>query len=101
VSPEPFTGTQMILEAMSAGLPILAAESPDLHTMVEHGHNGLIVSAQDHDAWVAAISFLCDNLPLAAKMGGAGQEIIRQKFAAAEMAKRHLELFETLSRMKD
>jgi glycosyltransferase involved in cell wall biosynthesis len=96
VAPEPLSGTQMILEAMSAGLPILAAESSEVRTIVDQGRTGLLVDGHDHAAWVAALSFLCDNPPAAAEMGKIAQATVREKFSSRRMAERHLALFERL-----
>jgi glycosyltransferase involved in cell wall biosynthesis len=100
VAPEALAGSQMIIEAMAAGLPVLAADSPEVQSLVEHGRTGFIAPRNDHDAWLAALSFVCDNLLAVAKMGVAAEHEIRQKFSPTAMAQRHLDLFERLRRDK-
>ena len=96
VAPDPSAGNQLVIEAMSAGLPVIAAESPDIHAKIKHGDGGFIVPSHDHAAWVAALSLLCDNPTSANKMGRAAQDTVRQKFSSTRMAQQHLKLFQTL-----
>ena len=100
VSPQPNTGGQMIIQAMAAGLPVLAADSPESRAILEPGRTGFIVPSTDHSAWVAQLSFLCDNPSAVAKIGLAAQKVVQQRFSRTHMAQQHLDLFQRLVREK-
>jgi glycosyltransferase involved in cell wall biosynthesis len=43
---------------MAAGKPILCSDLPVLREIIEHGHNGLMITPDDPEAWLAAIEQL-------------------------------------------
>lgn len=90
------TDTQglVVVEAMAAGTPCIAARSGAVTGLVRDGVNGVIV---EHDAGAvaaAAVSLLRDADRLA-HMGAAARETARA-FSAAAMAGRLLALYESL-----
>ncbi len=94
--PTTYGGRQLLLEAMAAGLPVVAADSPDLRAMMEHERHGLLVPTDSPGAWTAAISHLFDAPRLAAQMGAAASKLVTARFPRRQMAEAHWELFERL-----
>ena len=86
-----------LLEAMAAGLPIVATDVPGTREPVTDGQHGLLVPGQDVDALSAAILRLLDTPELAARLGAAARDRARTRFSLAQMADAHLKLFESLT----
>lgn len=63
-----------ILEAMAAGLPVVATRSGGPEEMVEDGVSGLLVPAGDPAALATAVRRLLTDADAAAAMGRAGRE---------------------------
>jgi glycosyltransferase involved in cell wall biosynthesis len=74
-----------ILEAMRAGLPIIATNVNGIPEQVVDGKNGLLVERQDVDGLVQAITNLVDNPMLCQKMGRESIEKLQREFTIDEM----------------
>ncbi len=61
-----------VIEAMMAGLPIIARPVGAIPEMVEHGTNGLLVGPDD-DELAAAIGELLDNLTMRQRFGASSR----------------------------
>jgi starch synthase len=72
----------VVLEAMAAGLPVVALRVGAVEEMVEHGVSGLLVQPADDHGLVRAIESLVRDRRLAARMGAAGRERVLQRFDA-------------------
>jgi phosphatidylinositol alpha-mannosyltransferase len=64
----------VLLEAMAAGLPVVASDVPGYDEVVRDGVDGLLVSPRDPDALAAAIGKVLDDPELARRLGAAGTE---------------------------
>jgi glycosyltransferase involved in cell wall biosynthesis len=97
VAPTPATeGAQFALEAMAAGLPVVAADGPDYREVVAHGASGLLVPPGDGPALAKALTTLFDAPQLAAQWGSAGRRRVADDFSPARTAQLHLELFQRI-----
>lgn len=67
-----------ILEAMRAGLPVVASDVGGVREAVETGVNGVLVAREDEDALVTALQSLASDEPRRQAMGTAS----RQRFVA-------------------
>lgn len=63
-----------MLEAMAAGLPIIATDVGDNAMVVRHGREGLIVPTSSDAALAGAIATVCDSSELRRRWGGAAAE---------------------------
>lgn len=64
----------VLLEGMSAGLPVVASRLPGFELVMRDGVDGLMVDrADDHEGFAAALGRLLDEPLLAQRMGAAGR----------------------------
>jgi glycosyltransferase involved in cell wall biosynthesis len=79
-----------ILEAMRAGLPVVASDVGGVSEAVTHGANGLLVPAGDPPALASALSTLLQDPHLRQRMGQRAHEVFQQRFRLDIMAGRTL-----------
>jgi len=88
-----------VLEAMAAGLPVVATAAGGVTEAVVDGETGYIVPrCEDREALAAAlaerVATLLDHPDLRARLGAAGAERVRREFTVEETATRTLRLYE-------
>ncbi len=74
-----------VLEAMAAGLPVVATEVGGLQELISDGETGLLVPAGDLEALVAAAKRLLGDWQLAEEMGRKAAEHVRHRFTVHSM----------------
>lgn len=75
VLPSRFEGMPLVLlEAMSAGLPIVASRVGGIPEVVVDGETGFLVECDDYEALAERISLLANDTALRKKMGEKGKE---------------------------
>ncbi|MAD80948.1 MAG: hypothetical protein CMJ50_08920 [Planctomycetaceae bacterium] len=89
-----------LLQAMAAGLPIIADENDANRDVLKDGVQGLLVPNQEVPALTAAISKLLETPHLAAQMSAASRLLATERHSLAASAFRHLSLFEQLATNK-
>ncbi len=85
-----------VIEAMMAGLPVVATSVGGLSELVEHGVTGLLVPAGDVRALREALAGLLADEGLRSRMGHAGQRRALEHFTAERMVRDTLEVYERL-----
>ena len=70
----------VIVEAQSQGLAVIATNLSGIPELVEHGVNGLLVSPGDESALTGALDRLVRSPEERTRMGLAGQERVRSRF---------------------
>jgi glycosyltransferase involved in cell wall biosynthesis len=71
---------RILIEAASAGLPIVATDVPGCREIVKHGVNGLLVPARNSNALAEAIRHIAENPSERSRMGAAGRKIAVNEF---------------------
>jgi glycosyltransferase involved in cell wall biosynthesis len=82
-----------ILEAMRAGLPVIASNVGGVPEAVTHAETGLLVPSQSVSAMTDALVRLTENRDLRVRMGRAGRLRFEKHFLASYMADRTRSLY--------
>jgi glycosyltransferase involved in cell wall biosynthesis len=76
----------VILEAMAAGLPVIASSLSGIPEMVVEGVTGMLVRERDIEGATEALRLLLDSTELRRTMGRAGKLRVRQLFSVEHSA---------------
>ncbi|HEV8361602.1 MAG TPA: glycosyltransferase family 4 protein [Candidatus Thermoplasmatota archaeon] len=87
----------VLLEAMAAGKPCVAARAGGMPEVVEDGVTGLLVPHGDAAALAAALAQLANDPKLAAAMGRAGQQRVQDRYTWSAVAERTEALYRELT----
>ena len=74
-----------VIEAMAAGLPVVAGAVGGLLDLIEDGRTGVLVPPLDCHALAAALRGLLSNPARAAALGCAAQQEVRRRFSFERM----------------
>jgi glycosyltransferase involved in cell wall biosynthesis len=89
VHPSRWEGFGLVfLEAMAAGLPIVATQQGSIPEIVQHGQTGLLVPVDDVRALAHAVCILLADRNLAQSIGRVGRRRLEEKFTLAAMVER-------------
>ena len=88
-----FGATQALLDAMSAGLPILAADTPDMRELIESGVQGELFTPNDTSALAKSVSDLSETPGRGVQRGLAARRRANEEFPLARAVDAHEELF--------
>jgi len=83
----------VLLEAMSAGLPVAATEVGAVPEVVGQGEAGLLVPPASADLLAAAMFRLFSEPALRASVGSAAQAKIKSRYGVERMAERYMEVY--------
>jgi glycosyltransferase involved in cell wall biosynthesis len=86
-------GPISILEAMAAGLPVVASDVGGVGELVADGSTGLLAPAGDAGALAAAVQRLLDDRELRHRMGEAGRRRAAERFDIRAQRRAHLDLY--------
>lgn len=87
-----------IIEAMMAGLPVVATRVGGIPELVEDGVTGFLVPPKDPEALAVALQKLIDNPKMRQQMGGAGQKKAMQEFTLDRMLRETVRVYEEVLR---
>lgn len=90
----------VLLEAMAAGLPVVATAVGGTPEVVVDGVTGLLVPPRDPAALAQAIATVLRDADVRRRMGEAGRERVERCFSLEEMVRRTEDLYEELIREK-
>lgn len=83
----------VLLEAMSADVPVIASAAGGITDIVEDGVSGLLVPPGDAAALAAALDALADDDARATELGRAGHRRLDERFSWSAIVPRWLELY--------
>ena len=84
----------VILEAMAAGLPVVATPVGGIPEVVIHQETGLLVPVEDVQALGNAILRLLQNPLLRNEMGNKGLEMVNKDFSVEKMCKQVFDIYQ-------
>jgi len=86
----------VIIEAMMAGLPVVASRVGGVPELVEDGITGFLVPPGDSEALAEALQWLIEDKELRRRMGEAGREKALRKFTLDRMLRETQALYEEI-----
>lgn len=90
-----------LIEAMSAGLPVVASAIHALPELVKHQETGLLVPQKDPKALADAIAWMDSHPEEAARLGQNGARFVQKRFDTTSNAKALATLFHHVLAAKD
>jgi L-malate glycosyltransferase len=82
-----------VIEAMAAGLPVIASAVGGLLDLIDHDRTGLLVPPSDAEALTHALRFLIENPTHAAAIGATARMEIRQRYSFERMVRAFEDLY--------
>lgn len=73
----------VLIEAMAAGVPVIATDVPGIRDVVEHGHNGLLVPVHSPRAIATAVLRLRDDAALRARLVASARQVVQERYSFA------------------
>ncbi|MEM0338007.1 MAG: glycosyltransferase [Candidatus Caldarchaeum sp.] len=93
--PSKYEGNPMsVMEAMAAGLPVVASHVGGIPELVEDEHQGLLVPADDQPCLVQGLQALIDNPTKRYQLGKSAVERARKKFDIHQTVQAYEKLYE-------
>jgi len=87
-----------ILEAMEAGLPVVATRVGGIPEAVLHNQTGLLAEPESPESLAAALGFLLGKEAERRRMGECGRQYVRQAFSVETVTKRLVDHYERMWR---
>jgi len=88
--------SNIVLEAMATGLPVLGTAIGGLRDQIDDGVTGFLVAPRDPDALVDALSTMLRDPGLRAKMGAAARIRVEQRYSLLSMVDEYEDLYDDL-----
>jgi glycosyltransferase involved in cell wall biosynthesis len=87
-----------LLEAMAAGVPVVATAVGGVPEMVTHGESALLIQPGDCQAMTSAIAALLSDGNLARKLAARAREVVLERHAPEARTRRLVEIYGQLAR---
>jgi glycosyltransferase involved in cell wall biosynthesis len=86
-----------VLEAMAAGVPVVATRVGSLPEVIDSGRTGLLIDPGDPRALASAIESLVDDPVRSREMAAAAREVVVSRFSVDRMVDGYAALFQSLA----
>ncbi len=86
----------VVMEAMSAGVPVVATDIPGTRDLVIHGETGFLTSVGDRANLARFAHKLLEDPAMRTRFGAAGRERVEIEFSVQRMVAAHAELYRRL-----
>jgi glycosyltransferase involved in cell wall biosynthesis len=83
-----------ILEAMLAGLPVVASRVGGVRELIHHGQTGMLVEPGDAQALAEAIRYLIENREARETMAKEARAYVAEHHSMQKMAEAHIQVFQ-------
>jgi glycosyltransferase involved in cell wall biosynthesis len=87
-----------IMEAMAAGLPVVATDVGDTGHLVKNGYNGFIVRCRDINTIVEKLDYLANDENERHDFGNNSYDIIRKEFSELQLIDNYIKLISAITR---
>lgn len=91
-----YGSSQALVEAMAAGLPIIATNTPDLRELIDDAVHGYLIPPGDRQRLSERIAHTIEASQLALQLGLAARRRAKECFSLARVVDDHIALFEQL-----
>ena len=81
--------SRALMEAMAAGLPVIATQVDGIKDLITDGLNGLLVPSEDAEALGNSILQLIDNAEMRKRIAAAGQAHVLQVHSVEDMCRKY------------
>jgi L-malate glycosyltransferase len=95
---EPFGRT--IIEAMAAGVPVIATSVGGPPEIIEHDRDGLLVEPRNPELWAATIAELLEDPARCARLAAAGRKRAEAQFACDRHAAQVLSFYDDVQALR-
>jgi glycosyltransferase involved in cell wall biosynthesis len=85
-----------LLEAMAAGVPVMASDTASHRAIVSHGNTGFLIRLGDRAALAKYAHRLLEDGALAQRIGAAARERVLGQFSVPKMVERYANLYRRL-----
>jgi glycosyltransferase involved in cell wall biosynthesis len=85
-----------IMEALVAGLPVIATDVGDNNYLVKNGHNGYLVPCKDIDTIVSKLEYLSGSEKVRNEFGENSIKVVETEFSKMKLLENYLSLFSKL-----
>ena len=82
-----------VLEAMSAGVPVVASNAGGIPDIIEHEQSGLLVASGDPRALRGGVLRMLGDEALRVRLARAGRERVETRFSVQRMSRRYQEVY--------
>ncbi|MDE6734268.1 MAG: glycosyltransferase family 4 protein [Desulfovibrio sp.] len=97
ILPSRFEGfPNAVMEAMAAGLPVVASDVGGIPDLVRHGEDGFLHAADDVEGMAESVLVLLNDAALRARLGASARERIAGEFTLRRLGDRVLARYEEL-----
>ena len=87
---------KVLIEAMAAGLPVVATATTGSKDIIQNNVNGFLVPIGDSEALARKTLYLLNNPDKAEKMGKKGRKIIKEKFNYQKLVEEIIDFWQDL-----
>lgn len=88
-----------ILEAMAAGVPVVAPQVGGVPDLIKEGQTGFFCDSREGASMTAAVERVLVNAPAAASAARQARQEARERFHPEIIARRHLEVYEEVLKL--
>lgn len=91
----------VMIEALAAGIPVVASNTSALPYVIDHEKTGILVTPNDPSALAEGVIRLLKDEKLCAEMGSLGREVVLKKYTMKLQQERLENLYQSLSPLKN